>query len=153
MFEFNLRNYGYFELFLCILLNAIGLVFIRSSLTTSMYSFISQLLITIMSLIFCIIISFLNFKRVFERYYIFYWLTMIVLFSVILIGIAWGRNSTRWVEIHIIHVKLQPSEFGKLFLILFFQYSKSLISKYINKSFFLSKKFDEKYFEVWLFVK
>ena len=126
MFEFNLRNYGYFELFLCILLNAIGLVFIRSSLTTSMYSFISQLLISIMSLIFCIIISFLNLKRVFQRYYIFYWLTMIVLFSVFLIGIAWGRNSTRWVDIPIIHVKLQPSEFAKLFLILF-------MAKYIEK--------------------
>ncbi len=126
MFEFNLRNYGFFELFLCMLLNAIGLIFIRSSLTGSMYSFISQLLISILSLIFCILISFLNLKRVFQRYFIFFWLTIMVLFSVYLIGIAWGRNSMRWVDIPIIHVKLQPSEFAKLFEILF-------LSKYIEK--------------------
>lgn len=126
MFEFNLRNYGFFELFLCMLLNAIGLIFIRSSLTGSMYSFISQFLISILSLIFCILISFLNLKRVFQRYFIFFWLTILVLFSVYLIGIAWGRNSMRWVDIPIIHVKLQPSEFAKLFEILF-------LSKYIEK--------------------
>lgn len=126
MFELNLRNYGFFELFLCMFLNAIGLIFIRSSLTGSMYSFISQLLISIMSLIFCIIISLLNLKRVFQRYYIFFWLTIIILSSVYLIGIAWGRNSTRWIDIPIIHVKLQPSEFAKLFEILF-------LSKYIEK--------------------
>lgn len=126
MFEFNLKNYGFFELFLCIILNAIGLVFIRSSISGNMYSFMSQLLISIMSLVVCIIISFLNLKKVLSRYFVYYWIAVIILLLVRIIGIAWGRNSMRWVDIPFIHVKLQPSEFAKIFIILF-------MSKYIEQ--------------------
>lgn len=126
MFEWNIKNYGFLQLFVCIALNACGLIFIQSSLLGELGSFMSQLAISIGSLIFCIIISFLNLKKVMSRPWIFLAISIILLVIVRITGTAFGRNSIRWIEIPIINMQLQPSEFTKLFLILF-------MSKYIEK--------------------
>ena len=127
MFDLNLKNYGYQELLISILLNVFGLVFIQSSLKTNMSILMSQLMISIISLIFCLGISFLNLKRALVRYEIFYIFLLLALLSIIIIGTASGRNSTRWIEVPIVNAKLQPSEFVKLFFIIY-------MSKYIEKT-------------------
>ena len=126
MFDFNLKNYGFVELIVCVLLNALGLIFIQSSLGDQIGSFMSQLGISLGSLILCIIISFLNMKFVMSRYNLYLYLAIILLVAVLVTGTAFGRNSVRWIEIPVINMQIQPSEFTKLFAILFF-------SKYIEK--------------------
>ena len=51
MFDFNLKNYGFLQLIVCIILNIAGLIFIQSSVGDRIYSFMSQLGISIASLI------------------------------------------------------------------------------------------------------
>ena len=126
MFDFNLKNYGFLQLIVCIILNIAGLIFIQSSVGDRIYSFMSQLGISIASLIICLLISFLNLKKIMSRYYWFFIISVLALLLVQITGTAYGRNSIRWIRIPFIRMEIQPSEFAKLFLILF-------ISMYIEK--------------------
>lgn len=126
MFEFNLKNYGYLELIACIFLNICGLVFIQSSLGEQLGSFMSQLAISIGSLILCLLISLLNLKKVLLRPWLFLIISIFLLVLVRITGTAFGRNSIRWIQIPVINMQIQPSEFAKLFMIIY-------LSKYIEK--------------------
>ena len=126
MFDFNIKNYGFFQLLVCIILNICGLIFIQSSLGEQMGSFMSQLAISIGSLFLCVMISFLDLKKVMVRPIIYMILAVFSLLLVRITGTAFGRNSVRWIEIPIINMQLQPSEFTKLFLILY-------MAKYMEK--------------------
>ena len=126
MFDFNLKNYGYFQLITCIILNIAGLIFIQSSVGERIYSFMSQLGISIASLIICILISFLDMRKVMSRPVLFMLICVFGLVLVQITGTAFGRNSIRWIRIPFTGMELQPSEFAKIFVILF-------MSKYIEK--------------------
>ena len=126
MIDLNFKNYGYVELLTCIALNGVGLIFINSGITSSYTSFISQLMISFASIIICIFISILNLKKLMDRYYIFWWICIFSLIIVRILGTAYGRNSTRWITIPVVNMSIQPSDFAKLFLILF-------ISKYLEQ--------------------
>ena len=63
-FDLRLKNYGYVLLSVCIILNTIGLVFVNSSTPNNPNNFISQLLSSLLSLFFCVIISVLDIKKV-----------------------------------------------------------------------------------------
>ena len=134
MFDFNLKNYGYFQLIACIILNIAGLIFIQSSVGERIYSFMSQLGISIASLIICILISsfdsfsssFLYMRKVMSRPVLFMLICVFGLVLVQITGTAFGRNSIRWIRIPFTGMELQPSEFAKIFVILF-------MSKYIEK--------------------
>lgn len=134
MFDFNLKNYGFQQLITCILLNVAGLVFIQSSVRTEVNTLLSQLLISIGSLIICILISFLNLKRFMGRHNLFLIIAIAILIFGYIFGTAYGRNSRRWISVPIINYAIQPSEFVKLLTILF-------LSKYIEKMDFFINRF------------
>lgn len=133
MFDFNVKYYSFGKLIACIILNVLGLIFIQSSLVGQSGSFMGQFVISIFSLIFCILISFLNLKKIMVRPELFIWLAIVLLVLVRIIGTAFGRNSVRWIPIPIINMQLQPSEFAKLLLILFMSVYIDRFGKQINQ--------------------
>ena len=136
LFDLRLKNYGYVLLSMCILLNILGLIFINSATPTNPNNFISQLLSSLLSLIFCVLISVLNMKRVMSRSSYFMFVAIVVLILVRIIGTASGRNSMRWIMIPIVNIELQPTEFVKLLIILF-------MSKYLEKMGAMINRFSE----------
>ena len=106
MFDFNLKNYGYFQLLVCIVLNVLGLIFIQSSLGDRLYSFMSQLSISVVSLCICIFISFLNMKKLSNHYVLAYVVCVITLLIVQIVGTAYGRNSIRWIRIPFVNMEV-----------------------------------------------
>lgn len=126
MFDLNLKNYGYFQFLVCVVLNILGLIFIYSSSNGNIASFRTQLLISIGSMIMCIVISILNMKWVMSRPSIFLIIATVLLLLVQITGTAFNRNAVRWIEIPVINMQLQPSEFAKILMIL-------TLSKYIEK--------------------
>ncbi len=145
MFDLNLKNYGYLQLIVCVILNVLGLVFIQSSLGGRAYSFMSQLSISVASLMVCILISFLNLKKVLANYWIPFVICVISLLIVQIIGTAYGRNSIRWIRIPFFNMEVQPSEFAKLFVILF-------MSKYITEQDTQINKFRNLFITTLLFA-
>ena len=117
MFDFNLKNYGFVQLIVCVILNIAGLIFVQSSVGERIYSFMSQLGISIASLIICMLISFLNLKKVMSRYYWFFIISVFALLLVQITGTAYGRNSIRWIRVPFVNMELQPSEFAMASLI------------------------------------
>ena len=134
MFDLNLKNYGYVQLFVCIALNVLGLIFIQSSLGDRTYSFMSQLFISLASILICIVISLLNLKKVLENHWLPYIVCIVLLLIVQIVGTAYGRNSIRWIRIPIVNMEIQPSEFAKFFMIAF-------LSKYIAEMDFQINQF------------
>ena len=134
MFDFNLKNYGFLQLIVCVILNIFGLIFIQSSVGERLYSFMSQMSISIASLIICVFISLLDLKKIMQRYWLAFIVCVISLMIVQIIGTAYGRNSIRWIRIPFVNMEIQPSEFAKILVILF-------MSKYIEKQDWQINKF------------
>lgn len=72
------------------------------------------------------IISFLKIKKIMPKYHWFFIISVLALLLVQITGTVYSRNSIRWIRIPFLRMEIQPSEFAKLFLILF-------ISMYIEK--------------------
>jgi len=78
-----------------------------------------------------IIISFLKIQFWFKSAYIFYFITLILLFAVDLFGVT-ASGSKRWINLFFIN--LQPSELMKVFLIIFLaKYYYKIPLQYVNK--------------------
>ncbi len=77
-----------------------------------------QILGMVLGLLFMVIISLVDYELVLQFHYSYYVLTLILLVSVLVVGDVGRLGAKRWIDFGIL--RFQPSELGKILLVLFF---------------------------------
>ena len=77
-----------------------------------------QILGMVLGLIVMVIISLVDFEFILQFHYIYYGLTILMLLSVLFFGDVGRLGARRWIDIGFL--RFQPSELGKILLVLFF---------------------------------
>lgn len=137
--EYDFKRYDVFFVALIIILSIIGVVAIKSATMSNIHGgtdlFVKKQIMGIVSgSIIMLIVSLIDYRFISKFYWIIYFVNIILLAAVLLIGKN-VNGATRWISIG--GITLQPSEFCKIFLIIFLA---KFIDKYktkINKPTFL----------------
>lgn len=120
--DYDFKQYDFKLLFFIVALNTIGIFIVRSA--TSAESFkdalvVRQILGSFVGLAMCVAISLFDYRK-FCKYSIYiYIFSVIILAGVKIYGTASGHGATRWITVPVLG-KIQPAEFVKVALILFF---------------------------------
>ena len=120
--DYDFKQYDFKLLFFIVALNNIGIFIVRSA--TSAESFkvalvVRQILGSFVGLAMCVAISLFDYRK-FCKYSIYiYIISVIILAGVKIYGTASGHGATRWITVPVLG-KIQPAEFVKVALILFF---------------------------------
>jgi rod shape determining protein RodA len=133
-----MKKIDYILIFLVGALSIVGIISIGSA--THVYEtlsneFLSQCVWFLVGMLFMFLFSIIDYESIARLYIFIYILNIILLTVVIVIGSKSSNAVARWIRIG--PIGLQPSEFAKIFVIIFLS---SLLNKYrdiINKPFFL----------------
>ena len=117
-FDYNLRYYHFLLLFLVVLLNICGIFVVRSAANMDAAIVSRQIVGTLTGVCLCIVISFVSYKRLLKYANVIYLIGIIALVAVLLWG-ATHKGAGRWIVLPVIG-QIQPAEFAKVSLILFF---------------------------------
>ena len=111
--KYDMRLYNYGLLVLVLIASVFGLVIINSVESTLT---VKQAMGMIAALVWMVFLSFVDFEFIVKRYRVLYLILIIMLVLVLLVGKSAG-GATRWLGTD--SLRLQPSELGKIILILF----------------------------------
>ena len=121
-FDYDFKQYDLRLLFLMILLNTAGIFIVRSAISAESFKdtlVVRQILGSFVGLSMCIGISLFDYRKLCKYSPYLYAASVILLAGVRIYGTASGHGATRWITVPILG-KLQPAEFVKVALILFF---------------------------------
>lgn len=135
MFKFKDYRFRYYNvrlILLTLVLSIIGIMFVRSATLHSVDdTFAKQIFGVVVGLITMVIISMIDYHWVMKFYWLIYLATIGLLVATMFLGIS-GGGAQRWIVLPGIGT-IQPSEFAKVFLIIFFatffQHHQEKISK------------------------
>lgn len=119
--KYRLKDYKLSLAFLVILLSVIGIFIVGSA--QEAYQ-MKQLMGVIIGIVAMVVISFIDYKWVLKFYWPMYFLNIILLVAVLLVGTK-VNGATRWLDLGFI--QFQPSDLTKILMILF--YAKFLMNK------------------------
>ncbi len=120
--DYNLKRYDFPLLIAIIILNVIGIFIIRSATGATGFDdpqVLRQILGSFAGLVICIALSLVDYKHFMRQSTLMYVLSVALLIGVMVYGTASGHGAVRWIQLPIIG-KLQPAEFVKVGLILFY---------------------------------
>lgn len=118
--DYNFKNYN-FRLFLYVLLlNTLGVLLIRSATNQDMAVVGKQIMGIIIGSTIVVILSMIDYHRIVSMSYMIYGVCVALLLAVLLFGVT-RNNATRWVVLPGIG-QIQPSEFVKVGIIVFFSW-------------------------------
>ena len=120
--DYDFKQYDLRLLFLMILLNTAGIFIVRSAISAESFKdtlVVRQILGSFVGLSMCIGISLFDYRKLCKYSPYLYVASVILLAGVRIYGTASGHGATRWITVPILG-KLQPAEFVKVALILFF---------------------------------
>lgn len=119
--KYRLKDYKLSLAFLVILISVIGIFIVGSA--QEAYQ-MKQLMGVIIGIVAMVVISFIDYKWVLKFYWPMYFLNIILLVAVLLVGTK-VNGATRWLDLGFI--QFQPSDLTKILMILF--YAKFLMNK------------------------
>ncbi len=122
--SYHIRNYDFFLILFSVAISVYGVVIIGSAKESVQMRQIAGLIIGI---VFMVVISLVDYRFLLNFHWIYYFLSLALLSSVLILGSTHG-GATRWITIA--GIQFQPSELAKFLLILFFS---KFIMKYKNK--------------------
>lgn len=117
-FDYNLKYYHFLLLFCVIALNVCGIFIVRSAANMDDSIVSRQIFGTLTGVCLCIFVSFFDYRKLLKYANGIYVLAVIALVAVLLWG-AVHKGAGRWIVLPIIG-QIQPAEFAKVALILFF---------------------------------
>lgn len=112
--QYQLKNYNIILFILLIIISVMGILFVGSARASVQNKQIMGLALGVIALL---IISIIDYSYILNFYWVIYFVNIILLVLVRFIGDDAG-GAARWVVIA--GIRFQPSEFSKVFLILFF---------------------------------
>ena len=133
--KYNLKNYNFRCVIYVILLNIIGILVISSASNRDMALVNKQLMGMGIGVCIMFILSFIPYDKILKFAIPIYMLCILVLLMVLILGTSRGV-ARRWIVVPVIG-KLQPSEFAKGGLVMFFAWFLSKYKDNINNIFFL----------------
>lgn len=125
--QYQLRDYDFRLVFYVVLLSILGIMVIGSA-NASVQG--KQILGLALGIIAMVAVSLMDYGFLLRFSWVFYLLNLILLTMVLWMGDN-AKGATRWVEIA--HIRFQPSELGKILLILFFAGYFSKFQEKINR--------------------
>lgn len=114
--QYKLKDYDFRLVAYVVVLTIIGILVIGSA-NSSVQG--KQILGLVLGLITMVVVSLMDYEFLLRFSWIFYFINIVLLTLVLIMGDK-SKGATRWVEIA--GIRFQPSELGKILLILFFAY-------------------------------
>ncbi|KAB1439635.1 FtsW/RodA/SpoVE family cell cycle protein [Candidatus Galacturonibacter soehngenii] len=112
--QYEIKNYNFRLLILIIAISVLGVLFVGSARSSLQNKQIMGLALGLVALL---VVSLMDYSYILNFYWLLYIVNIILLLLVKVVGDDAG-GAVRWVEIA--GIRFQPSEFSKIFLILFF---------------------------------
>ncbi|SFG08307.1 FtsW/RodA/SpoVE family cell cycle protein [Oribacterium sp. WCC10] len=123
-FDYNLKNYDYRLLLYMVTLNILGVVIMRSAIGAADFrdsQVVRQIIGSFAGLIVCIVLSLIDYRRIVRQSHLIYLFSVLMLLGVKIYGTASGHGAVRWIQVPLLG-QIQPAEFVKIGLIIFYAY-------------------------------
>ncbi len=112
--KYHLKDYNFTLIIAVVLLSTIGILAVGSALPSAQGK---QILGILLGLVVMVIISLIDYNWVLEFHWIIYGLNLVLLLWVEFFGVEYN-GAKRWIDLEF--TTLQPSDFTKIFMVLFF---------------------------------
>lgn len=130
IFDYNFKNYNYRIVIYMVLLSTLGVLVIGSASGLDKAAMSKQIVGIAVSLAGCLILSLIDYHKLFKFNALIYSGSVILLLAVLLVGKT-TKGATRWLRIG--SFQLQPSEFVKIALIVILSWFLAKNQERINK--------------------
>ena len=129
--DYNFRNYNYRLFLYVLLLNITGVLIIRSASNQDVSMVMKQIIGILVGLTAVVILSLVDYHRVVSFAPVIYGASLAFLLAVLIFGVSRGV-ARRWLVLPVIG-QIQPSEFVKIGLIVFFAWYFSRYQERVNQ--------------------
>ncbi|MGI6080000.1 MAG: FtsW/RodA/SpoVE family cell cycle protein, partial [Candidatus Avilachnospira sp.] len=117
-FDYDIKYYDFFLLFLMIGLNICGILIVRSASDMDAAVVSRQIMGSLVGVCACIVVSFIDYRKLIKYSVLIFAVSISFLVAVKLLGIV-HKGAGRWINLPFLG-QVQPSEFCKVGIIIFF---------------------------------
>lgn len=132
--DYNLKKYDFKLLLFMLILNAAGILIMESAVGTHSLrdpQVVHQIMGSFAGIAVCILLSFVDYNTIIRKAPVIYALCVVLLLGVRLYGTASGHGAVRWIQLPVVG-QVQPAEFVKVGLIIFFAFFYQKIREEIS---------------------
>ena len=121
-FDYNFKNYDFLLVIYMLALNVMGVLIIRSAVNAIDFrdtQVVRQIIGSFVGFAICVGLSLIDYRKIVKQANIIYFFSVLLLIGVKIYGTASGHGAVRWIQLPVLG-KVQPAEFAKIGLIVFY---------------------------------